>query len=258
MTKLNKFAQLAVFMLLSISCHHAEDPAPTKQTTQTCFPHIVTQTTHSSSGTSTLTTTYEYDVNFNLTGLQDFHGHLSYKYGDGKIIGTMGISEETWSYNNAGLLSHITGTSATSIYYKYTQDFDYDNNGLLTSIRWRQTTGSPDSVLERFHYEDGSLKSYTMLHNNVLLDSTYYATFDTKKNPWNSVAIAMGNQACSAYATSSPAIPFPKNNAISYYAGKGGNETSVLQYNEQGYPVKITTTQGGVVTIEISISYYCQ
>lgn len=246
------YSSLLVVILLSTSCHHNDSPSTT------CFPSQTTTVIHESGISVTQVTSYQYDDKMNLIDIQGDNSSLTFTYTNGKISAaqsTDGQIQETWSYNDKGLVSHIDG-HPTGASYSYTEDLTYNGSGALTKVMWNYTGSSTSTVEQDFVFSNGNVSYQTTTYNShTLTDSVNYATYDSKRNPALALSIAVGNQSFYVPSPITTLLAVSNNNPTVLYTHENGHGTSVYEYNSNSYPTKITTTFDNGIVMESTIAY---
>lgn len=227
-------------------------------TSHPCFPSQIATTFHLTNGqTVSETVAYQYDDKMNLVSVTDKNGTLTFTYTDGKITSTASTASqgaETWTYNNNGTVSHINGSYPSGSAYPYAEDLSYDGNGNLTSV---VATVASNNASLNFTFKNGNVATFVSLQNNghVLRDSINYSTYDSKNSPYAALGKAMGNQSFYIPASVTTIVASSKNNPTVSSSVYEGKSTYVYEYNSNGYPTKITTTNEDGTTQEDVITY---
>ncbi len=194
--------------------------------------------------------TYEYDNDNRLIKIIDGSSDAatSFTYTNGYIT-TMakGNTQEQWIYNDKNLLTHTERIGET-----YARDFFYNvATGKLDSLE----VTSAEGYTQKFGYSGSNVTSYGKIKYTTIattIGNGFYSRFDIKKNPYQLLAKAMGNQLFYV-SESMTGANISKNNA-KQEDDELGVRTSEYEYNTNSYPKKITTiysdSSRAVITLE--------
>lgn len=190
-------------------------------------------------------TTYSYDANGKLSGSSGATIN-TYNYVNDfvrtKIIEYVNYDKETWSYEN-DLLSKISceryfnGENVENHWYTYS----YIGNTLM-GYSWKSDEVLMPPYTVEYVYHGDNIASQTTTYPEDL-KTLSFASYDFKKNPYLLLANAIGQ----SFFVGMPSFlledydpKLSKNNPTKCVSSKGNVDIYTYEYNELGYPTRIT------------------
>lgn len=146
--------------------------------------------------------------------------------------------------------SIITSPSlATTI---FTKKYTYDSNGKVTKVKYESANQSSPTVITGtwdvdLEYINSNISKVTVIFNNTTSISTF-SQFDSNRNPFNTIPkdynLASLNYDTSVDSGIEGLSPNNSKKSVLTFLGNTVNLFSVLNYDSDGYPSKITNSNG--------------